>query len=182
MGFCLYNNVMVGVAHAQAVHGVDRVAILDFDVHQGNGDAALCWSDPTRLYASTHQGGIFPAGVSAFCPQGAGRAGAEGQVLSSPLPAGAGSKQFREAWADRLLPAVDAFEPDAIFLSAGFDAHAEEDVASLALRDDDFGWITSEITRLGGGRIPIVSVLEGGYNLDVLVRCARVHVDALIHS
>ena len=183
MGFCLYNNVAVGAAHAQAVHGVERVAILDFDVHHGNGIAAACWSEPSRLYASTHQARIFPADVSAFTPQGSGRAGANGQVLSGALSAGSGSTEFRESWT-RLIAAVRDFAPQAIFLSCGFDGHAQDDVASLGLDDDDYFWITSEATKLSAdlGGVPIVSCLEGGYNLGVLERCCRTHLDALLNT
>lgn len=149
MGFCLYNNVMVGVAHAQAVHGVGRVAILDFDVHLGNGCAAACWNDASRLYASSHQQGLFPVGFSQYAPVGSGRAGAHGNILSSALPAGSGSEEFRAAWQTQMLPAVREFAPECIFLNAGFDAHAEEDVASLALQDEDYEWITDEIASLG---------------------------------
>jgi len=170
MGFCLYNNLLVGVAHAQAVHGVGRVAVLDFDVHHGNGGAAMCWADPTRLYASSHQSEIFPCGASAYSSSKTGRAGLHEQVISSALPAGAGSAEFRQAWAEQILPQVREFQPEAIFLSAGFDAHADDELASLSLCDDDYEWITLEIGKLGDGSIPIVSVLEGGYDLDALTR------------
>ena len=113
------------MAHAQAAHGVGRCAILDFDVHQGNGNAAMCWDDPTRLYASTHERGIFPCGVSAYAER------PNPSVLNRPLSAGAGSAEFRRAWTE-LLEAVDRFEPDAIFLSAGFDAHADRQVQQPA--------------------------------------------------
>lgn len=184
MGFCLYNNIVVAAKHAQAVHGVERIAILDFDVHHGNGCAAACWSDPTMLYASTHQAGIFPMGLSAFTPEMAGRAGADGQILSSLLPAGAGSSEFRDAWARQLLPAVEQHNPGAIFLSAGFDGHASDDVASIGLQDDDYEWITSEVVQLSDrlGGVPIVSVMEGGYELNVLERCCRIHVEALANK
>ena len=154
LGFCLYNNALVGVAHAQAAHGVGRCAILDFDVHQGNGNAAMCWDDPTRLYASTHERGIFPCGVSAYAER------PNPSVLNRPLSAGAGSAEFRRAWTE-LLEAVDRFEPEAIFLSAGFDAHADEELASINLADDDYDWITRQAVALAGDR-PVVSVLEGG--------------------
>ena len=172
LGFCLYNNALVGVAHAQAAHGVGRCAILDFDVHQGNGNAAMCWDDPTRLYASTHERGIFPCGVSAYAET------PNPSVLNRPLSAGAGSAEFRRAWTE-LLEAVDRFEPEAIFLSAGFDAHADEELASINLADDDYDWITRQAVALAGDR-PVVSVLEGGYGLDVLARCTRVHLAALL--
>lgn len=176
-GFCIYNNVMVGVAHAQAAHGIERVAVLDFDVHHGNGDSDIAWCDPTRLYASSFEAGIFGGDdVVQRCD------GLHGQILSCPLPAGSGSAAFRAAWAQELLPAVRAFEPQAVFLSAGFDAHADDPLASLTLHEDDFGWLTAEVAALGGGAVPIISVLEGGYNVDALERCARAHVRALIHS
>ena len=208
MGFCIYNNVMVGVAHAQAMHGVGRVAILDFDVrppsssssalcsaaaallpqhcpaahqplqvHHGNGDESLSWADPSRLYASSHQSPSFPG-----TGRTAGRQGAHGQVWNCPLPAGSGSQEFRDAWQKTLLPAVRAFEPEAIFLSAGFDAHAEDPMASMALTDDDFAWITTEVAALGDGQLPIISVLEGGYNIVALERAVRRHVGALIDA
>lgn len=174
-GFCIYNNVMVGVAHAQAVHNVTRVATLDFDVHHGNGDSDIAWCDPTRLYASSFEAGIFGGtGVEKRCD------GLHGQILSCPLPAGCGSDAFRRAWATQLLPAVREFEPEVIFLSAGFDAHADDPLASLALTEDDFAWITQEVTALDD--VPIVSVLEGGYDIDALERSARAHVRALIHG
>ena len=172
LGFCLYNNALVGVAHAQAAHGVGRCAILDFDVHQGNGNAAMCWDDPTRLYASTYERGIFPCGVSAYAER------PNPSVLNRPLSAGAGSAEFRRAWTE-LLEAVDRFEPEAIFLSAGFDAHTDEELASINLADDDYDWITRQAVALAGDR-PVVSVLEGGYGLDVLARCTRVHLAALL--
>lgn len=177
MGFCMYNNVMVGVAHAQEVHGLNKVAILDFDVHHGNGDESIAWDDASRLYASSHQSPCYPG-----TGDRAGRAGAHGNILSSPLPPGAGSDEFRGAWREVLLPAVRKFEPEAIFISAGFDGHAEDPLASLALSHDDFAWLTREIVQIGGGELPIVSVLEGGYNVDALVGSARAHVHALING
>jgi acetoin utilization deacetylase AcuC-like enzyme len=174
MGFCLYNNVMVGVAHARAAHGVRRVAILDFDVHHGNGDAALAVDDENLLYASSHQSPCFP-GTGAT----PGFSGPHGTILSAPLPPGAGSDLFRAAWSGAMWRAVQDFRPEAVFLSAGFDAHAEDPLAGLALVDDDFGWVTEQVTALG---VPIVSVLEGGYNVDALCRAARQHVEALIRS
>lgn len=177
MGFCIYNNVMVGVAHAQAVYGLTRVAIIDFDVHHGNGDSDISWCDPTRLYASSHEMGIWPhTDALPTCD------GLHGQILSADLPTGGGSKEFRAAWRDELLPSIRAFEPEAIFISAGFDAHADDPLAALKLSDDDFEWITAEITELSDGGLPIISVLEGGYNIDRLEHSVRTHVHTLIHS
>ena len=176
-GFCFYNNVLVGVAHAQAVHNIGRVAILDFDVHHGNGDSDISWCDPTRLYASTHEEALWPGtGATWGCD------GLHGQILSCPLPPGCGSKQFRAAWKKTLLPTIAEFEPEVIFLSAGFDAHLDDPLASMELSDDDFEWITTEVAALGGGNLPIVSVLEGGYNVDALEGAVRAHLHALINS
>jgi len=174
-GFCLYNNVMVGVAHAQAMHGIRRAAVLDFDVHHGNGDEAIAWDDRTRLYASSHQSPFYPG--TGLTP---GRSGAHGQIWNCPLPPGAGSEEFRDAWSRVLLPAVRRFRPEALFVSAGFDAHAQDPLASLALGNEDFAWLTAEIASLGSGRLPIISVLEGGYNVEVLERAAHAHLGALI--
>lgn len=174
MGFCLYNNVLVGVAHAQAVHGVGPIAILDFDVHHGNGDENIVATRSSLLYVSSHQSPQFPGtGVVA------GRGGTHGNFVNAPLPSGTGSEVFRSVWSTQLLPAVAAFAPEAIFISAGFDAHAEDPLASLALTDEDFEWITSEIVKLG---LPIVSVLEGGYNVEALERAVKAHVGALVNS
>jgi len=173
-GFCIYNNVLVGVAHAQAVHGVGNVAILDFDVHHGNGDEEISWCDPTRLYASSHEEALWPnTGATRGCD------GLHGQIFSYPLPPGCGSSEFRQAWQDDLLPAVVEFKPEAIFLSAGFDAHHADPLASMTLTEDDFEWITAEVTKFG---LPIISVLEGGYNVDALVPCVKAHLQALIRS
>ena len=134
----------------------------------------MALADPSRLYASSHQGDAFP-GTGAQ----AGREGPHENIINAPLPAGSGSAEFRGVWSNTLLPAVAAFKPDAIFLSAGFDAHAEDPLASMALEDEDFGWITMEVAKLG---LPIISVLEGGYDVDALERAARAHVAALIDS
>ena len=176
-GFCVYNNVLVGVAHAQAVHGIERVAILDFDVHHGNGGENISFCDPTRLYASSHEAGNYACpGTTYRCD------GLHGQILTCPLPPGGGSDDFRRVWRDQLLPAVSAFEPDALFVSAGFDAHVDDPLASLCVGEDDFEWITRELAALRGGCLPIISVLEGGYNVDALVKSVHAHVHGLIHS
>jgi len=173
-GFCCYNNVMVGVAHAQAVHGVGRVAILDFDVHHGNGDAAIAWSDPTRLYASSHESPSFPGSGAAR-----GREGPHRNILNEPLPANSGSIAFRGAWNNRLLPAIRAFKPEVIFLSSGFDAHRDDPLSSTKLTDRDYEWLTAEVAALGK---PIISVLEGGYNVEALQKSVRAHIGTLIGS
>jgi len=172
-GFCIYNNVLMGVAHAQA-HGVGKVAILDFDVHHGNGDSDLSWCDATRLYASSHEAHIWPGtGATWGCD------GMHGQIINCPLPPSCGPADFRKAWRDTLLPAVVEFEPEVIFLSAGFDAHADDPLASMQLDDDDFAWLTKQVAALG---LPIVSVLEGGYNVDALVGSVHAHLKALVEG
>ena len=177
-GFCLYNNVLVGVAHAQAVHGIKRVAILDFDVHHGNGDEAIAMTDRSRLYASSHQSPCYPG--TGLTP---GASGPHKNIWNVPLEPGAGSAEFRAAWTKTLLPAVRRFKPDAIFISAGFDAHAEDPLASVELSDEDFSWITKEIvSTVGNGRLPIISVLEGGYNVVSLERAVRAHLEALMKA
>ena len=177
MGFCFYNNVLVGVAHAQAVHGLKKVAILDFDVHHGNGDEEIAEVDPSRLYVSSHEVPNFPG-----TGEEAGRQGEHKKVVNAPLPEGAGSAQFRRAWRDVLLPAVRRWQPEAIFLSAGFDAHADDPLSGVRLRHADFAWLTREVAAIGGGRLPIVSVLEGGYNVTALEDSVHTHLDALIYS
>nr|WP_202397204.1 histone deacetylase family protein [Pseudoroseomonas coralli] len=177
MGFCLFANAAVAARHAQAAHGVARVAILDFDVHHGNGSQAVVERDPSILFASTHQSPCYP-GTGGENERGVGN------VFNVPLPPGATGEAFRAAWAERLLPAVEDFAPGLIVISAGFDAHARDPLAQLRLRESDFEWITAEICRLAeracGGRV--VSTLEGGYDLDALATSAASHVRALMHA
>src|SRR5690606_14798733 len=175
MGFCLFNNIAVGAAHALAVHGLERVAIVDFDVHHGNGSQAIFWNDPRVLFASSHQWPLYP---------GSGRedeSGAHGNVVNAPLPQGSGGADFRDAWTARLLPAVEAFRPQLLLVSAGFDAHASDPLAGLRLLEADYAWLTGELVAIAGrhaqGRI--VSMLEGGYDLDALTACTRAHALAL---
>jgi len=176
-GFCFYNNVMVGVAHAQKKYGLKRVAILDFDVHHGNGDSDICFADPSWLYVSSHETPNFPG-----TGETPGREGDYGNCINAPLPANAGSGAFRRAWSNQLLPAVRSFKPEAIFLSAGFDAHSNDPLSSTQVTDDDYAWLTAEVAAIGGGNLPIVSVLEGGYNVEQLAKSVRVHLKALISS
>ncbi len=174
MGFCLINHVAIAARHAQAVHGAEKVAILDFDVHHGNGTQAIFENDASVLYISSHQDPLYP---------GTGHADETGcgNILNLPLPPGSGSKEFRHAWITLGLPALHAFAPDLILISAGFDAHQADPLAQLNLQFDDYYWITREICNFAeqacNGRV--VSVLEGGYNLDALGPCARSHVEAL---
>lgn len=174
MGFCLFNNIAVAAAHACAAHGLQRVAIADFDVHHGNGTQAIFQSDPRIMFASSHQMPLFP-------DTGDAREHGIGNVINAPLPPGAGSRDFREAWAGRLLPALDAFRPQLLLVSAGFDGHRADPLADLALEVEDFAWISGELVALagrhGGGRL--VSMLEGGYELAALGDCCVAHVAAL---
>jgi acetoin utilization deacetylase AcuC-like enzyme len=174
MGFCLFANAVIAARHAQAAHGVGRVAILDFDVHHGNGTQACVAADPTILFASSHQMPLYP-GSGAATERGVGN------VFNAPLPPGADGAAFRAVWRDTLLPAVEAFAPELLVVSAGFDAHAADPLAQLRLREADFAWITEAICavaeRVCHGRV--VSLLEGGYDLDALQRSVAAHVGAL---
>ena len=133
MGFCLFNNAVIGARRAQRAHGAGRVAIVDWDVHHGNGVQAIVWSDPTILYASTHQMPLYP-GTGAASETGVGN------IVNAPLAPGAGSSEFYDAFTARILPAVDAFRPDLIVISAGFDAHWRDPLASINLKEEDFAW------------------------------------------
>jgi acetoin utilization deacetylase AcuC-like enzyme len=176
MGFCLFNNAAIAARHAQAHHGAERVAIMDWDVHHGNGTQDIFWSDRSVLYASTHEMPLYP-GTGA-----AGERGEFGNVVNAPLHAGEGSEAFRAALNQKILPAIEAFRPDLLIISAGFDAHWRDPLASLNLTEVDFDWATRKLMDLAerscGGRI--VSVLEGGYDLDALARSSAAHVGALM--
>jgi len=175
MGFCLFNNAAVGAAHALAVHGLGRVAIVDFDVHHGNGTQDIFERDARVMYASTHQWPLYPG-------SGAESETGVGNILNLPLAAGSGTEAFRGACRERLLPALDAFAPELVIVSAGFDAHAGDPLAGLRLGIDDFDWITRELVALAdrhaGGRL--VSTLEGGYDLAALAASTAAHVAALM--
>jgi acetoin utilization deacetylase AcuC-like enzyme len=175
MGFCLFNNVAVAAAHALAVHGIERVAIVDFDVHHGNGSQDIFATDPRVLYASTHQVPLYP-GTGAAAEHGAGN------IFNAPLPPEAGSGEFRATWEKRLLPELDLFRPQLLLVSAGFDADARDPLAQLRLVPDDYAWITRRLVELADrhadGRI--VSALEGGYDLDALREGVAAHVAELM--
>ena len=172
MGFCIFNNVAVAARHAVLAHGAQRVAIVDFDVHHGNGTEDVFAGDRQVLMVSTFQHPFYP-----YC----GTEDPAPNMVNVPLAAGAGSKQFREAVAGRWLPALEDFKPELVLFSAGFDAHYEDDMAMLRLHDADYGWVTETVKaiagRHAGGRI--VSVLEGGYALAALGRSVLQHVRVL---
>ncbi|HET7718157.1 MAG TPA: histone deacetylase family protein [Bauldia sp.] len=175
MGFCLFANAVIAARHAQAVHGARRVAIVDWDVHHGNGTQAIVWDDPSILYGSTHQMPLYP-GTGAADETGAGN------IFNAPLAPGSGSVEFVDAFESRILPAVDRFAPDLIIISAGFDAHWRDPLASVNLDDGDFAWATERLMEIAakhsGGRI--VSLLEGGYDLKGLSDSVAAHVATLM--
>lgn len=175
MGFCVFNNIAIAAEHARKKHGVHKVAIVDFDVHHGNGTQAAFEKNPEVLYASTHQYPLYPG-------TGAANETGVGNVFNVPLAPGSGSKDFRAAMTGRILPAVDAFRPELVLVSAGFDAHRDDPLASLNLDEKDFAWITQELLLLAerhaGGRL--VSALEGGYNLEALAQSVAAHVRGLL--
>jgi acetoin utilization deacetylase AcuC-like enzyme len=175
MGFCLFNNVAVGAAHALAEHGLERVAIADFDVHHGNGTQDIFAREARVLFVSSHQSPLYPGSG------GADETGM-GNLLNAPLPPGTGSLAFRRTWEEQLLPRLDAFQPQLLLISAGFDAHRADPLAQLELIADDYAWLTSRLVDVArahaGGRV--VSTLEGGYDLEALAASAAAHVAALM--
>ncbi len=174
MGFCFFGSVAVAAKHALEFHGLKRVAILDFDVHHGNGTQDLVEDDARILFCSSHQMPLYPG-------TGAAHETGVGNVVNVPLPDGCGSSKFRAAWEREVFPRVEAFKPELLLISAGFDAHADDPLAGMMLHEDDFAWITGKLCDLAdkhcSGRV--VSALEGGYDLEALGRSARAHVDVL---
>lgn len=174
MGFCFFGNVAVAAKHALEFHELSRVAIVDFDVHHGNGTQDLVEDDARILFCSSHQMPLYPG-------TGAAHETGVGNVVNVPLQNGAGSAAFRAAWEAQVFPRIDAFKPELLLISAGFDAHADDPLAGMMLQDEDFAWVTEKLCDLAdvhcGGRV--VSCLEGGYDLDALGRSARAHVAVL---
>jgi len=173
LGFCIYNNIAVGVKHALEVYGLKRVAVVDFDVHQGNGTEDILLGDDRLLYCSTFQHPFFPYTP---LPENSER------VISIPLAASAKSAEFRAAVSGHWLPALMRFEPEMIFVSAGFDAHQDDEMSYVSLTDADFRWVIEEIVKIAdvsaSGRI--VSALEGGYEIHSLARCVETHMRVLM--
>lgn len=174
MGFCLFNNVAVGAAQALA-RGIERVAIVDFDVHHGNGTHDIFWNDPRVLYASTHQSPLYP-GTGARTETGSGN------IVNAPLPPGAGSIEFRNAMSDIILPRLAHFRPQLLMISAGFDAHRLDPLASLNFDAEDYAWVTRELGNVAHAHAHgrIVSSLEGGYSLVALRESTAAHAAALM--
>lgn len=174
MGFCVFNNVAVGAAEALDAFGLGRVAIVDFDVHHGNGTQHIFAADPRVLYVSTHQSPLYP-GTGARSEKGVGN------ICNAPLAPYSGSEEFRDAVEEIVLPAIEEFGPEFLFISAGFDGHRADPLASLELETEDFAWVTEQLCALArnicGGRV--VSTLEGGYDLNALAESAAAHVQAL---
>ncbi|CDX18305.1 conserved hypothetical protein [Mesorhizobium sp. ORS 3324] len=175
MGFCLFNTAAIAARHAQKRHQAERVAIVDWDVHHGNGTQDIFWHDPSVLYCSTHQMPLYP-GTGAKSETGVGN------IVNAPLAPSTGSDTFRDAFLSRVLPSIDAFRPDLIIISAGFDAHHRDPLAEINLTEDDFDWATGQLMeragRHSGNRL--VSLLEGGYDLQGLAFSVAAHVGRLM--
>jgi acetoin utilization deacetylase AcuC-like enzyme len=178
MGFCLFNNAAIAARHAQKKHGIERAAVVDFDVHHGNGSQDIFWSDRTVMYGSTHQMPLYP-GTGA-----ASERGEHNTVVNAPLRPGDGGEEFRAAFETVVLPRLRDFRPDLIVISAGFDAHMRDPLANLNLVEGDFDWVTRKLMEVAdasaGGRV--VSVLEGGYDLQGLSNSVAAHVAALMQA
>jgi len=178
MGFCLFGNVAIAAKHALDRHGLGRVAIVDFDVHRGNGTQDLLWDEPRALFTSSHQMPLYPGSGAAH------ERGAHGQILNLPLSPGSDGAAMRAVYGSRVLPRLRDFAPEMILVSAGFDAHADDPLANLNWTTEDFAWLTRELCAVAaevcGGRL--VSSLEGGYDLDALAGSVAAHVAALMEA
>jgi acetoin utilization deacetylase AcuC-like enzyme len=177
MGFCFFNHAAIAAKYARERYDAERVAVLDFDVHHGNGTQDIFWSDENLFYGSSHQMPLYPG-------TGSKHETGVGNIFNAPLAAGNGSVEFRSAWNNIILPALETFSPDLIVVSAGFDAHERDPLGSLQLTEEDFSWVTLKLMDIAdqfcAGRV--VSVLEGGYDLQGLAGSVGVHVHALMHG
>ena len=178
MGFCLFNNVAVAARYAQNKYNLDRVAIIDFDVHHGNGTQDIFWDDKTVMYSSTHQMPLYP-GTGAKSEQGEANT-----IVNAPLAPNNGSEEFKSAMNDVILPRIEQFSPDLIIISAGFDAHTRDPLANINLVKEDFEWITKKLMEIAENTCQgrIISVLEGGYDLTGLAESVAIHVKQLMDS
>ena len=178
MGFCLFNSVAIAARYAQNKHGAERAAIVDFDVHHGNGSQDIFWSDGSVMYCSTHEMPLFP---------GTGAKSERGEcdtIVNAPLRAGDGGEQFKQAMETVILPRLREFKPDILIISAGFDAHTRDPLANLNLVEADFSWVTKKLMEIAdqSAKGRIVSLLEGGYDLQGLSRSVAAHVTALMRG
>ncbi len=171
MGFCIWNSAAIGALYARSAFGLNRVAVVDFDVHHGNGSQEIAMRDPDFFYASVHQGGIYPG-------SGFKHEAAFGNLVNVPLPDSTSSHPWRAAISAHILPALAAFQPEIVIVSAGFDGHRLDPLAGFNLEADDYNWMTTELLKLTGGKL--VSTLEGGYHLAALSACVQEHVRAMV--
>ncbi len=177
MGFCFFNQAAIAALYAREKYGAERVAVVDFDVHHGNGTQDIFWSDPDMFYGSTHQMPLYPG-------SGAASETGVGNIFNAPLKAGDGSIEFRAAMRDLILPALNLHAPDIIIISAGFDAHERDPLGSLQLTEEDFAWATLQLMEVAETHCEsrVVSVLEGGYDLQGLAASVAVHIQTLMHG